>query len=1071
MKNYIIFSVLLFTVACNDDAININKPTAGGGNDKYSQISDFIESNGENDFDSKLLSDIGGDIYQATNDTLYKAILLSLDKNNLENNSIFRVIENGNELSINIKNLRNVIYYSPSSIGVHENNGFDIDFYNDLKQRFEIFDGYIKSKKYSAINDTKDSVMNTVLKDGIVDFNAMAKDFLGGLESFSMAHYYQGNYNYIHSNNSANIFSQREGLSFGFVDQHKAPGSDSKLLVVRNIHFLPWNINSAYGNMSKVTRNVIDYFSKGKEYVINNRTSTFSSQVEYSELTNGQVSFINASDDYKRYDAYFSNSDKTSDDFETKEECVNIENAIKNGVDLILFHSTPEAWGNDGSTENLCLIDLVRDYYGVEISENRDVYLRSYTFQTKDYPYLATLSGTSGLLGGKESLRINSIKMQYPKHDGWIKSIDYLSDKVSGYDVSEMKDNLIASFNDRDFDKYVTNIANLHAFNSSFFSEYDLSFSLVRDGSFLKIEHPIFSGKVFEYSFDFGKTFSAASDVGILTGGRSFSKDQIKVRYNNDFIKFIGSDFNSVISFGEQILPESNKPSVFDVNRPSYVSPDGAYKVYGNSIEGHGMDLVIIGDGYLDRDQALFDEHVQNLMDEGFYHYDNLPAHLSAVNFHTIFTVSNERGADNVIEEGCSYDKHDNCTRVSVSSVFLAKDTAIDGSKNLSNRTYQINTDKAMRYIKKYTNHYDNMIALINSNAYGGVGGNISVANKMNPHVFIHELGHGFAGLRDEYDYGNSGVPEAGYCYLNACTVFENRDWKHLMDASITIDTVCTSGNDCAPDTLGWFEGGYTYAKGMWRPTNNSIMKSLGQPFHAYNAEIWAMKTYERSGGQFSVISPVSENITASANEVIDFTIFPFNELAMYKDQEIRGQEFKWYINDTHMPQYDNLTRINYSVLDSEPTTIKVISKDVTGIIVREEALTDEHVWNINHPNRISLDKIQPNYRYTFEVAQGALRVKDKEEVNKQVSPNDISPNVFDGYLLELNSGSEKYYYSPSNRYYSHEENQLTQEKSGMEGLIFDVVITSEMQLAGATYSVRLIYNKEKVDGMLDLLF
>lgn len=1065
MKKYIIFSFLLFVVACNDESININKPTAGGGNDKYSQISDFIESNGENDFDSKLLSDIGGDIYQATNDTLYKAILLSLDKNNLENNSIFRVIENGNELSINIKNLRNVIYYSPSSIGVHENNGFDIDFYNDLKQRFDVFDGYIKSKKYSAINDTKDSVMNTVLKDGIIDFNVIAKDFLGEMESFEMVSFYRGNYNYIHSLNSANIFAQREGLSFGFIDQHKAPGSDSKLFVLRNDHFFPWDFNSQYANMSKVSRNVIEYFSKGKEYVINNRTSTNGLQNEYSKFTDGRISFTHSVEDYEQYDAYYSNSTEYHNDFETKEECAKVENAIKNGVDLIVFNQTGR-YGNDGTTKDLCMIDLVRDYYGIEMSEHKDQHKRSYTFQTKDYPYLATLSGTSGLLGGKESLRINSIKMQHPKHDGWLKSIEYLSDKVSGYDVSEMKDNLIVSFNDRDFDKYVTNINNLHAFNSSFFSEYDLSFSLVRDGSFLKIEHPIFSGKVFEYSFDFGKTFSAASDVGILTGGRSFSKDQIKVRYNNDFIKFIGSDFNSVIAFGEQILPESNKPKVFDVNHPSYVSPDGAYKVYGNSIEGHGMDLVIIGDGYLDRDQALFDEHVQNLMDEGFYYYDNLPAHLSAVNFHTIFTVSNERGADNVIEEGCSYDKHDNCTRASTSSAFLPKDTAIDGSKNLRNRTYQVNHDKANAYIKKYINHYDNRIALINSNVYGGVGGNISVANKMNPHVFIHELGHGFAGLRDEYDYGNSGVPDPTYCYLNACAVFESRDWKHLMDASITIDTVCKSGSDCAPETLGWFEGSYTYAKGMWRPTNNSIMKSLGQPFHAYNSEIWAMKTYERSGGQFSVISPISESITASTNEVIDFSIFPFNELAMYKGQEIRGQEFKWYINDAYMPQYDNLTSISYSVLDSEPTTIKVISKDVTGIIVREEGLTDEHVWNINHPNRISSDKTQPNYRYTFEVAQGALRVKDKEEVNKQVSPNDISPNVFDGYLLELSNGTDKYYYNPSNRYYSHEENQLTQENSGMEGLIFDVVITSDMQLIGNDYSARLIHDKEKIEVM-----
>lgn len=93
----------------------------------------------------------------------------------------------------------------------------------------------LSQKKYSAINDTKDSVMNTVLKDGIIDFNVIAKDFLGEMESFEMVSFYRGNYNYIHSLNSANIFAQREGLSFGFIDQHKAPGSDSKLFVLRMI--------------------------------------------------------------------------------------------------------------------------------------------------------------------------------------------------------------------------------------------------------------------------------------------------------------------------------------------------------------------------------------------------------------------------------------------------------------------------------------------------------------------------------------------------------------------------------------------------------------------------------------------------------------------------------------------------------------------------------------------------------------------------------------------------------------------------------------------------------------------
>ncbi len=73
---------------------------------------------------------------------------------------------------------------------------------------------------------------------------------------------------------------------------------------------------------------------------------------------------------------------------------------------------------------------------------------------------------------------------------------------------------------------------------------------------------------------------------------------------------------------------------------------------------------------------------------------------------------------------------------------------------------------------------------------------------------------------------------------------------------------------------------------------------------------------------------------------------------------------------------------------------------------------------------------------------------------------------MFDGYLLELSNGTDKYYYNPSNRYYSHEENQLTQENSGMEGLIFDVVITSDMQLIGNDYSARLIHDKEKIEVM-----
>ena len=51
---------------------------------------------------------------------------------------------------------------------------------------------------------------------------------------------------------------------------------------------------------------------------------------------------------------------------------------------------------------------------------------------------------------------------------------------------------------------------------------------------------------------------------------------------------------------------------------------------------------------------------------------------------------------------------------------------------------------------------HDNIIVLINSNKYGGGGvynyySGTTAGHPLSPKVFIHEFGHGFAGLADEY--------------------------------------------------------------------------------------------------------------------------------------------------------------------------------------------------------------------------------------------------------------------------------------------------------------------------------
>ncbi|HDI3242857.1 TPA: hypothetical protein PMB64_003653, partial [Vibrio cholerae] len=104
----------------------------------------------------------------------------------------------------------------------------------------------------------------------------------------------------------------------------------------------------------------------------------------------------------------------------------------------------------------------------------------------------------------------------------------------------------------------------------------------------------------------------------------------------------------------------------FDAAYPNYVSEDGNHKIYGYHTDGqgNGLDIVIIGDGYLDKDRALFNMHAQSAMNS-FLSYENLAEHIGAYTIHTIFTASKQRGADWSIEEGCSDVLYDNCKHLS----------------------------------------------------------------------------------------------------------------------------------------------------------------------------------------------------------------------------------------------------------------------------------------------------------------------------------------------------------------------------------------------------------------------
>jgi len=120
---------------------------------------------------------------------------------------------------------------------------------------------------------------------------------------------------------------------------------------------------------------------------------------------------------------------------------------------------------------------------------------------------------------------------------------------------------------------------------------------------------------------------------------------------------------------------------------------------------------------------------------------------------------------------------------------------------------------------------YDAIVILVNSRQYGGGGfynlfAETTVDNALSPIVMVHEFGHSFAGLGDEY-VGN--VSYSGFYNLNlepwepnlTTHVQFDRKWKKMISPDTPIPT---SRIDVFRNTVGMFEGGGYEKSGIYSP-------------------------------------------------------------------------------------------------------------------------------------------------------------------------------------------------------------------------------------------------------------
>ena len=288
--------------------------------------------------------------------------------------------------------------------------------------------------------------------------------------------------------------------------------------------------------------------------------------------------------------------------------------------------------------------------------------------------------------------------------------------------------------------------------------------------------------------------------------------------------------------------------SVGSLYESSDYSRDGRVIQIQKATEGEGINVVFIGDAFADYEIA--NGKYDSIIREGIEQFFDIEPYSSFRNMFNVYEVE-------VVSKNNTY-----------LGSFHSIDTALETGYGEGTFVYG-NDQRCLDYAAQAVGDIENnwkellIIVLINREYYAGTcfmyhldehdntgvdyGNGLSIAYLplgTDPDMFRglvqHEAGgHGFAKLADEYSYDSGGFFDEDF-YNSVVNInwYPNIDltstpskikWKEFLNESYYID-----------EGVGIFEGGATIPTGIWRPTENSIMRYNTGEYNAPSRQaIW----------------------------------------------------------------------------------------------------------------------------------------------------------------------------------------------------------------------------------------
>lgn len=371
-----------------------------------------------------------------------------------------------------------------------------------------------------------------------------------------------------------------------------------------------------------------------------------------------------------------------------------------------------------------------------------------------------------------------------------------------------------------------------------------------------------------------------------------------------------------------------------------------------NGLNDKRIVIAVLGDGFTTAQQSSFVSSAQSTVN---YLFSKSP-YTEYKNYFNAYAVKVASTDTGVKHPGTATDVTEPVIPVSNPNNYLGSSFDFGVHRCIYSNT----TNKVGQVLAANVPDYDITYVLGNSTEYGGCGGAYAFAslNGSSNEIVVHELGHSFGKLADEYWFAGSGESANKTQTSDPATI----KWKNWVG---------TNGI-----------GVYSYAESpsWFRPHQSCEMRYLNQQFCSVCKEAIIEKIH-------SLVSPVdsytpANTSTVNANANVTFTV---NEILPIPNTLVNS----WKLNGTLLPSTSNSLTISPSQLNVGNNTLlfSVNDNNPSLKVNNHSTLHFTNVtWTLNKSTTLKVAEVKAEERrYSLypNPSNGEFFIKGKQDFSK----------------------------------------------------------------------------------------